>query len=86
MKVLYKPLSLIASVVGGLAATAAFNKLWMAITGERDAPDPADPDRKWSEVVSAAAVQGAVFGGVKAVVDRGAATGFKKATGKWPKR
>lgn len=86
MRVLYQPLSLIASVLGGIAATAVFRKLWTATTGENDAPDATDPGRTWSEVVTAAAVQGAVFGGVKAVVDRGAATGFKKATGKWPKR
>ena len=29
-------------------------------------------------------LEGAVFGGVKASVDRGAATGFDKTTGTWP--
>lgn len=32
----------------------------------------------------AAAVQGAVFGVVKAAIDRGGATGFQKATGMSP--
>lgn len=84
LKLLYKPLSMLASVVGGLAATAAFRKLWKMISGQEDAPDATDEDRGWREIVTAAAVQGAVFGSVKALADRSAATGFKKATGRWP--
>ncbi|MGW4395080.1 DUF4235 domain-containing protein [Amycolatopsis nivea] len=29
-------------------------------------------------------MQGAIFGVVKAAVDRGGATGYKKLTGQWP--
>jgi hypothetical protein len=86
LKVLYKPLSMLASVVGGLAATAAFRKVWKLLSGEDDAPDPGDRERNWREVVTAAAVQGAVFGGVQAAVDRTAAKGFEKATGRWPEK
>jgi hypothetical protein len=35
-------------------------------------------------VLDASAEDRGLFGGVKALVDRGAATGFKKATGTWP--
>jgi hypothetical protein len=34
--------------------------------------------------LAAATVQGAVFGGVKAAVDRAGATGFAHLTGAWP--
>jgi hypothetical protein len=34
--------------------------------------------------VLAAALEGAVYGAVKAFVDRGGAAGFEKATGQWP--
>ena len=84
LKLAYKPLALLASVVGGLTASAAFRKLWTVLTGEDEAPDSTDERRTWREVLPAAALQGAVFGGVKAAVDRGAASGFKKATGRWP--
>jgi hypothetical protein len=43
-----------------------------------------DPDRSWREVLIAAGVQGAVFGLVKAAVDRGGAAGLRKITGTWP--
>lgn len=84
LKMLYKPLSMLAGVLGGLAATAVFRQVWKLLAGEDDAPDAMDRDRGWREVLTAAAVQGAVFGSVKAAVDRSAATGFEKATGTWP--
>ena len=34
--------------------------------------------------MAAAAIEGAVFGLVKAAVDRGGATGFARLTGVWP--
>ena len=38
----------------------------------------------WGEILAAAALQGATFAVVKAAVDRGGATGVRKATGQWP--
>jgi hypothetical protein len=35
-------------------------------------------------VVIAAAVQGAIFGAVKAATERAGAVGYRKATGDWP--
>jgi hypothetical protein len=43
-----------------------------------------DRNRSWSEILAAAAVEGAVFGAVKAAIDRAGATGFERATGTWP--
>jgi hypothetical protein len=84
LKLLYKPLGLVVSVIGGIAASAVFAQVWKLATGERDAPDATDEDRGWREVLTAAAVQGAVFGFVKAAIDRGGASGFRKVTGAWP--
>jgi hypothetical protein len=83
MKLLYRPLSLAASILGGILAGAVFKKLWKAIAREEEAPQPDQPDRGWKEVATAAALQGAVAGGVRAVVDRGTLKGFEKATGVW---
>ncbi len=46
--------------------------------------DTADAGRGWREILIAAAAQGAVFGLVKAAVDRSAAEGTRKLTGTWP--
>jgi hypothetical protein len=86
MKLLYKPVGLIAGVLAGLAAGAIFKQVWKAIVKEEDSPDAKDKFRSWSGIVSEAAIQGAFFGATKAAVDRAAATGFEQLTGVWPGR
>lgn len=84
MKLLYKPLGLVIGVLGGMLATRVFEKVWSAITGDPKAPEATDPNSSWSEIALAAAVQGAIFAGVRAVVNRAGAKGYEKATGTWP--
>jgi hypothetical protein len=85
MKLLYKPLGLIVSVLGGILASQLFKQLWRLLPGSSEsAPESTDRDHSWKEIAAAAALQGAVFGGVKALVDRAGARGFEHATGTWP--
>ncbi|MDP8970660.1 MAG: DUF4235 domain-containing protein, partial [Actinomycetota bacterium] len=70
MKLLYKPLGLLVSVLGGVLAGAAFRKVWPAVPGQEEAPEATSPEHSTKEVLLAALVQGAVFGLVKAAVDR----------------
>jgi hypothetical protein len=84
IKVLYKPVSLLVSVLGGLLAGAIFKQAWKLIGGDDKAPKATDARRGWREVLLAAALQGAIFAVVKAAVDRGAAVGTRKLTGFWP--
>lgn len=84
IKLLYKPLGMVASVLGGILAGAIFKKVWKLTAGEDDAPQATDAHRGWAEVLLAAGLQGAIFALVKAAVDRGAATGVEKVTGVWP--
>jgi len=84
MKLLYKPFGLVMGILGGLLAGKAFKRVWRLAGRQGDAPKPTDRDRGWSEVVLGAALQGAVFGGVKAAVDRAGATGYERVTGVWP--
>lgn len=84
MTALYKPLGMVLGVLGGVAAGAIFRRMWRALAHEDEAPKPHDPDRRWGEIAAAAAVEGAVFGGVRALVDRAGAAGFARATGRWP--
>ena len=84
IKVLYKPTGMLVSVLGGVLAGAIFKQVWKVAFGEEDAPKATDADRSWREILLAAALQGAIFGLVKAVIDRGAAEGARKVTGTWP--
>ncbi|HEX6342958.1 DUF4235 domain-containing protein [Umezawaea sp.] len=83
-KILYRPLGMAVSVLGGVLAGKAFGQVWKLISGDREAPTPTQQDRSWTEVLLAATVQGAIFGLVKAAIDRGGATGYDKLTGEWP--
>jgi Protein of unknown function (DUF4235) len=83
-RLLYKPLGLIMGVLGGLIAGTVFKRVWGVVAREDEAPKATDARRGWGEVIAAAAVEGAVFGGVKAFIDRAGATGFERLTGVWP--
>ena len=84
MTVIYKLLSLAFSVLGGLLAGAVFKQVWKLAAREDDAPDADDRDRTWREVLIAASVQGAIFGLVKAAVQRSGAQAVRRTTGRWP--
>jgi hypothetical protein len=83
-KVVYKPFGLVMGVLGGMVAGAIFKRVWTAVAREHDPPEATDATKGWGEVIAAATVEGAVFGGVKAAVDRAGATGFARLTGAWP--
>lgn len=83
-RILYKPFGLVVGVLGGLVAGAVFKRIWSAVGHEDEPPEATDARRGWGEVIAAAAAQGAVFGGVKALIDRAGATGFQRLTGAWP--
>ena len=83
-RLLYKPFGLIFGVLGGILAGAVFKRVWSAVGHEEEAPKATDEGKGWGEVVLAAAAEGAVFGGVKALIDRAGATGFAHLTGAWP--
>jgi hypothetical protein len=85
-KLFYKPFGLIFSVLGGIVAGMIFKRIWGAVGDEDEAPEATDETRGWGEVLVAAAAEGAVFGAVKALVDRAGATGFAHLTGGWPGR
>jgi hypothetical protein len=84
IKLLYKPVSVLASVLGGVLAGVIFKRVWKITAGDDQAPRATDACRSWRQVLGAAALQGAVFALVKAAVDRGAAAGTRKLTGVWP--
>ena len=78
--IFYKPLALAASVGGGILAGAVFNQVWKKVGGSDERPEPQDLSQRTRDVLIAAALQGLIFGVVKAAVDRGTARGFQKVT------
>ncbi|WKG03873.1 DUF4235 domain-containing protein [Mycolicibacterium sp. HK-90] len=84
-KTLYMPLSMAASVGGGLLAGALFTQIWKRIDEPNlKPPDPKDLDRSTTKALTAAAIQGLVFGLVRAAVDRAGAKGYQALTHESP--
>jgi len=83
-KLAYKPIGLVLGAAAGSLAGHLFHAAWRRLAGEDDVPSATDEKRAWSEVLAAAALQGAIFALVKAAFDRAGATGVRKATGSWP--
>jgi Protein of unknown function (DUF4235) len=84
IKIVYKVLSLIFGIAGGLLTARLFRQAWKLAAGEDDAPKPDDATRGWREVLAAAAIQGAIASVVRAAVSRSAAVSTRRLTGTWP--
>ena len=85
-KVLYRPIGLVSSLVGGLLAGLIFKQVWRrASPGERtDPPTALETSYPLREILLAAAIQGAIFSVVKTLIDRQGARLFEKWSGEWP--
>ena len=84
LRLMYRPIAMVGGVVGGLLASMALGRLWRAIAGKGEIPEPTDQSQSWPEILLAAALHGIVFGVVKAVIDRLNAKQFERKTGFWP--
>lgn len=83
-KIIYKPVGMLAGALAGAVAGLLFKQAWRLIADEPDTPSATDEDRGWTEILIAAALQGAIFAVVKAAIDRGGAQGVRAVTGEWP--
>lgn len=85
-KILYRPVGLVSSVLGGLLANTIFKQVWQRAT-PGDQPDPPgalETEYPLRQILIAAALQGAIFALVKTIIDRGGARAFERWTGEWP--
>ena len=80
----YRPVGLVAGLAAGAVSGIIFKQVWKHVARQDDAPDALQSEYTLVRVVLAATLQGAIFAGVKAVVDRLGAQGFQRLTGEWP--
>lgn len=83
-KIAYKPVGMALGAGAGIVSGLIFKQVWKRIEHDSDAPNATDEERGWTEILAAAAIQGAIFALVKAAVDRAGAAGVRKMTGEWP--
>jgi hypothetical protein len=83
MKILYKPVGIVAGVIGAKLGRDAFRAMWARID-DAQPPDPTAEDATLTKVVGAAVLEAATMAAIAAVVDRGSARAFHYLTGIWP--
>lgn len=83
MKLIYKPFGIVLGILAGLVGRKLFDFVWSKFD-EEEPPEATTQHSPLPKVLGAAALQGAIFKGVRAGVDRAGARGFQRATGVWP--
>jgi hypothetical protein len=83
VKLLFAPISIGVGLLAGFVAQKAFDRIWSMID-EEEAPEPDQRDVELPKLLVALVIEGAIFRLVKGLVDRGARSGFARATGTWP--
>ena len=83
-KMMYKALGLLVGVLGGILASAIVKKVWEFTPGHDEAPEAIDTRRSWAEILTAAALQGAIFAVIRAAVERATAASAEKRAGDEP--
>jgi len=80
----YKALGLVVGLLGGMLASAIVRKVWELTPGHDEAPEAIDTRRSWTEILTAAALQGAIFAVIRAAVERATAASAEKLAGEEP--
>ncbi|MCW2811787.1 MAG: hypothetical protein JWP61_2245 [Friedmanniella sp.] len=83
-KLAYRPVGMAASLAAGSLASIVFRQIWKRISKEENAPTALQSEYSLPKILLAAAIEGAIFALVKALIDRAGARGFEKVTGYWP--
>jgi hypothetical protein len=85
MRVLYKPLAIIAGILARLLGRSVFRTVWSRID-EEPPPNPLTGEGSMTKLVGSRALQSAVMAGAAAVVERYSARAFHHVIGIWPKK
>jgi hypothetical protein len=84
MKLLYKPFSILAGIIGARLSRRIFEAIWTRVDPSGERPDPSRPQAPFGKVVGAAALEGATTAATRAAIDRAGAKSFHHLTGVWP--
>jgi Zn-dependent protease with chaperone function len=83
MKLLFIPFSVFGGLLSGFLAKKLFEQAW-GVVDDQEPPKPTHREVPVAKVVAAAALEGAIFKGTRAVIDHKSRQAFASATGTWP--
>jgi len=82
-RILFLPFRVITGFLAGKVATTVFERVWRLVD-DQESPDPGQRAVKWSKLIAALALEGAIYRAVRGAFDRGSRELFTRATGSWP--
>ena len=82
-KLLFTPVSILAGLAAGALSRKLFDQIW-GLVDEDEPPESKHREVPWAKMLVAAAIQGAIFRGVKAATDHYSRQAFARTTGTWP--
>jgi hypothetical protein len=85
MRLLYKPLAILAGLLARVIGRQTFRAIWSRID-EEPPPAPLTGEGSTAKVIGARALQSAVMAGSAALIERQAARFFHHLIGIWPKK
>jgi len=83
IKLLYKPVAIIAGIISSRLGKALFSKLWAKIDKEPP-PKATEAEATAGKAVAAATLEAATMAATAAVVERASAKSFEHLVGVWP--
>jgi Protein of unknown function (DUF4235) len=83
LKLMFIPFRVVGGFLAGKIATGLFRRIWAVIDSEQ-APAPEQRDASLGKLAAGLVLQGAVFQGVRGLVDHGSRVAFSRLTGRWP--
>jgi hypothetical protein len=82
-KIFFIPFSIAGGFLAGFVGKKLFDLAW-GVVDDEEPPEPEHRDVEWWKLVSALAIQGAIFRVTRGVAERGSRTAFWRLTGSWP--
>jgi len=82
-KLLFTPISIGSGLVAGIIGRKLFSVLW-GLVDDEEAPKPEHRRVEPVKLVTALAIEGALFALIRGMVDHGSRHAYLRLTGEWP--
>jgi hypothetical protein len=82
-KLAFIPVSVGTGLLAGLVGKKIFDVIW-GLVDDEEPPEPEHREVTWPKMLTALALQGAIFRIAKGIADHGLRIGYARATGVWP--
>jgi Protein of unknown function (DUF4235) len=83
MRIAFIPVSIVSGLLAGFLGKKIFDLIWSLIDKD-EPPEPTHRETTWLKLITALALEGAIFRAVRGAIEHGSRRGFERWTGVWP--